>query len=164
MIEQRTIVNAGVTFNHTFIRLLPDNRNDFTNNGLFVDNGLHSTVSGMPEDGSSGGSGSGGSGDGSFLNSVPNADIGYIPTDSAVIPTPAGMTDTQFIQTILNAQSNFTNGVIPYSPLPSGDHYNSNSFIAGLLNSINLDGTGIVSGLSGVQPGSGHPVPNAVFE
>ena len=46
-----------------------------------------------------------------------------------------------------------------YTDLPDGVEYNSDSFIAGLLNSLGLNGSAIVQSLSGMQPKTGHPVP-----
>lgn len=123
----------------------------------------------MP-DGSGGSSGSGGSGSsaGDNLISDPNADIAYSNNDGnnfIIIPTPSGMTDTEFINAILTAQSKYDNSnPLPYAALPAGGNYNSNSFIAGLLNILGMNGTALVQSLPGTQPGAGHPVPIARFE
>ena len=97
-----------------------------------------------------------------------NADINYPNNDngnSIIIPTPEGMTDTEFINQILNAQNQYdNNNPLPYAAIPAGENYNSNSFIAGLLNSLGLNGTALVQGLPGSQPGAGNPVPNTRFE
>ena len=150
------------------------------------------TVSGMPDEtggsigstgsGSNSGSNSGshsgsngsgshsgsnsGNGPGDYLVSRPNADIGYERDDSyIVIPTPQGMSDTQFINAILNAQNKYDNdNPLPYAGYPGANQYNSNAFIAGLLNSLGFNGTELVQSLPGGQPGAGNPVPTRRFE
>jgi hypothetical protein len=162
---QRTIVDLGRTFNHTWIDVVPDNPSDFISNSQFLDNGSYTTISGMPSgDGASGGSGSSGSSDGSYLNSAPNADAYYVPTDTLVLDTPSGMTDTQFIQALLDAQNNYTNDTLSYSAFyPSGDNYNSNSFASGMLTAVGLNGGFIIDNMPGAQPGAGNPVPTSNF-
>ncbi len=172
---QRGLLGLGNTFNHTWLDLVPDRPQDFANNTQLNPsddpNRNRGTVSGMP-DGQGGSSGSGSSGTGSsagdHLISDPNADINYPNNDngnSIIIPTPEGMTDTEFINQILNAQNQYdNNNPLPYAAIPAGENYNSNSFIAGLLNSLGLDGTGLVQSLPGLQPGAGNPVPNTRFE
>ena len=173
---QRGLLGLGNTFNHTWLDLVPDNPQDFADNPQLNPsddpNRNRGTVSGMP-DGQGGSSGSGSSGSsgssaGDNLISVPNADINYPNNDDGnfiIIPTPEGMTDTEFIDRILNAQNQYdNNNPLPYAAMPAGENYNSNSFIAGLLNSLGLNGTALVQGLPGSQPGAGNPVPNARFE
>lgn len=71
-----------------------------------------------------------------------------------VVPTPSGMTDTQFINALLKVANSYQNNS-PYLPFPYGPYYNSNSYTAGVI--IAAGGTPPV--LPGIQPGYGHPLP-----
>jgi len=143
----------GDPLQHTAIVLQPDNPGDFD----FPNN--TSTLGGQP----------GGSWWTSWsiygnLQSSPNN-----PGDSpgtachpgplknlTLVPTPPGMTDTQFINSLLNAADSYQNNQ-PYNPFPDpfGIYYNSNSYTSGVITAAG--GTPPV--LPGIQPGYSNPVP-----
>ena len=77
--------------------------------------------------------------------------------DLTLVATPAGMTDTQFITTLL-AEFGAYGNALPYEPFPSGGNgtYNSNGFVSGLL--IGAGATPPI--LPGYQPGYNNPIPN----
>jgi hypothetical protein len=155
---------AGIG-NHAWLDLDPDNPADFANNPLFntPGNPNRSTISGEPSPAYNPLS--------EFpkqistLNSTPNSDLSSCPSAKVLIPTPKGMTDTQFIQALLAAAQSFNNGTIPYAALPQngGPAHNSNSFAAGVLSQVGLNGSQLVSGLPGWQPGAQYPVPARSF-
>ncbi|MGB9430062.1 MAG: RHS repeat-associated core domain-containing protein [Gammaproteobacteria bacterium] len=70
------------------------------------------------------------------------------------VPTPSGMTDTQFINALLKAANSYQNSS-PYLPFPYGPYYNSNSYTAGVI----IAAGGTPPPLPGIQPGYGHPLP-----
>ena len=172
-LRQRSLFYSNNLFNHTWLDLVPDVPGDFSNNAQLNPstdpNRNRGTVSGMP-DGAGGSSGSGGTGSsmGDHLISAPNADIAYSNNDGKnfiIISAPSGMTDSEFINAILAAQNKYDNSnPLPYAGLPAGGTYSSNSFIAGILNSLGLNGSQLVQSLPGTQPGAGNPVPIKRFE
>jgi len=136
-------------FKHTAIVLQPDNPSDFN----FPNN--TNTLGGQPGAGVQ-------NGNAPNLVSSPNN-----PGDSpgtacnpgrlknlTLVPTPAGMTDTQFIQALIAAAGSYQNN-LPYAPFPLGDAYNSNSYTAGVI----IKAGGTPPALPGIQPGYGHPIP-----
>jgi RHS repeat-associated protein len=72
------------------------------------------------------------------------------------VGTPDGMTDTQFIQALINASQSYNNDQ-PYDPFPDpfGIYYNSNSYTSGVIEKAG----GTPPSLPGVQPGYGMPLP-----
>jgi uncharacterized protein RhaS with RHS repeats len=72
------------------------------------------------------------------------------------VPTPPGMTDTQFIQALINAANSYQNNQL-YDPFPDpwGFTYNSNSYTAGVITKAG----GQPPALPGRQPGYGRPLP-----
>jgi RHS repeat-associated protein len=73
-----------------------------------------------------------------------------------LVPTPPGMTDTQFINSLINAADSYKNN-LPYGlfPNPYGYGYNSNSYTAGVI----IKAGGTPPTLLGSQPGYGKPIP-----
>ena len=142
----------GDPLQHTAIVLQPNNPADFN----FPNN--TSTLGGQP-----GGKSTSGSMYGN-LHSAPN-----YPGDSpgtechpgplnnlTIVPTPQGMTDTQFINALINAANSYQNN-LTYDPIPDpfGLYYNSNSYTSGVI--TNAGGTPPT--LPGLQPGYGNPIP-----
>jgi len=75
------------------------------------------------------------------------------------IQPPSGVGDTAFINRLVSAQNNYGNN-LDYDALPElADGYNSNSYIAGLLNAAG----GTPPRLNAAFPGFGEPVPQAQF-
>lgn len=153
---EHTVAAIG---NHAYIYLQPDNPSDFANNPLFQSGA--STISGEPIPAYSPfNSGP------STLNSVPNADLNSNPSAVILIQTPTGMTDTEFINSLLAAANSFNNGILTYNPIPTGDTYNSNSFAAAILTQAGLNGNQLVNSLPGWQPGNNYPnspIPSSSF-
>lgn len=157
---QHPVMGIG---NHVWLDLDPDNPADFANNPLFNTPGYsnRSTISGEPSpsynpliDGGI-----------STLDYQPNADLCSKASAKILIPTPKGMTDTQFINALLAAAQAFQSGTLDYAGIPSasGGTYNSNSFAAGVLNQVGLNGPNLIGKLPGWHPGSTDPVPASSF-
>ena len=142
---------------HAAIVLMPDNPADFVNFEIFqATGGQLATLGGQP-------SGYNGGLD-PFGNLVSEANY---PGDSPCnlhnltqVPTPAGLTDTQFIELLLAEFAAYGNN-LPYDPFPTttnpwlGPTYNSNSFVSGLLSGAGA----LPPNLPGVRPGYGQPIP-----
>jgi uncharacterized protein RhaS with RHS repeats len=139
---------------HTAIVLRPDNPADFSGNQLFTDPN-QATLGGQPGAGVQ-------NGNAPNLISFPNYPRDNPGSDChpgrlknlTLVPTPAGMTDTQFIQALISAAGSYQNN-LPYALLPVGAAYNSNSYVSGVI----LAAGGTPPTLPGVQPGYGHPIP-----
>jgi uncharacterized protein RhaS with RHS repeats len=140
--------------NHTAIVLQPDNPADFANNQTF--NGAsQATLGGQPGAGVQ-------NGNAPNLISFPNYPGDNPGTDChpgrlknlTLVPTPAGMTDTQFIQSLINAAGSYQNNQA-YALFPVGDAYNSNSYVSGVI----IAAGGAPPVLPGWQPGYSHPLP-----
>lgn len=73
-----------------------------------------------------------------------------------LVPTPQGMTDTQFINALINAANSYQNNQT-YDPFPDpfGIYYNSNSYTSGVI----IKAGGKPPTLPGSQPGYGNPIP-----
>jgi uncharacterized protein RhaS with RHS repeats len=73
-----------------------------------------------------------------------------------LVPTPPGMTDTQFIEALIAASQSYQNS-LPYRLFPThdSDAYNSNGYVAGVIEAAG--GTPPV--MPGVAPGYRHPIP-----
>lgn len=141
--------------NHTAIVLRPDNPADFKNHPLFKDSGgREATLVGQPSYGKD------------MSLSKPFGNLEYRPNYSGDSPNklhdlvdiakPKGMTDTQFINSLIHAAESYKNDK-PYVPMP-GEHsnsYNSNSFVSGTI-----EKTGATAPtLPGVAPGYDKPIP-----
>jgi RHS repeat-associated protein len=122
----------GFTFYHTYLLIIPspgDNICDLSRRHFTKSRGA-TTVSGdvvAPD----------------FLNSVPDYDFYQGGAGELLLRPPGGMSESQFINLILNADNSYPNYYVPYSPLPglpqdSLFYFNSNSFISGLLRSIGV--------------------------
>ena len=77
-----------------------------------------------------------------------------------LVPTPDGLSDTQFIANLLGEFAAYGNN-LPYDPFPTttnpwiGPTYNSNSFVSGLLSGVGAT----LTNLPGIRPGYGQPIP-----
>jgi RHS repeat-associated protein len=143
--------------NHTAIVLRPNNPSDFVGNDLFK-GGNQATLSGQP-------------------SWVPNANSLYgnlvtsrnYPGDNpgtdcekgklknlTLVPTPPGMTDTEFINAVIDAANSYQNN-LPYAPITSEGWwwYNSNSYTSGVLRAAGAT----PPSLPGLQPGYNYPIP-----
>ena len=141
--------NKSTLPNHAAIVLMPDNPQDFRNNPLF-NNDFIATIGGQPN---------GGGFDmnpfGTLQTSFNNpGDQPQNLTDLTLVPTPPGMTDTQFINNLLNAANSYGNDE-QYGPFPVGPYYNSNSYVSGIIDSV----SGTSPALPNAGPGYNHPVP-----
>jgi RHS repeat-associated protein len=154
LLGQHSAIFPGDPFYHGVIVLRPDNPSDFADNPLFgVTQGREATLGAQ----AFGGSISLGRPLGN-LHSTPN-----YPSDAPAnlpnltrIEKPPGMTDTQFIQSLISAANSYQNNA-PYNMFPSasGGDYNSNSFVAGVIGATGA----IAPALSGAMPGYDKPLP-----
>ncbi|MBV8365333.1 MAG: RHS repeat protein [Candidatus Eremiobacteraeota bacterium] len=108
------------------------------------------------------------------LDFEPNVDVNepwlnLTPIDASPLGGDAVL-DSALRETVRN----YPNGVLPYAGVPAADvffwafqnggpAYNSGGFIAGLLNSVNLNGYRIVTSLPNWQPGAELAVPTGYF-
>jgi hypothetical protein len=144
-------------FTHTAIVLAPDDPAVFASFAVFQStNGQLATLGGQPS-GYDGGLFSFPFGtlvsEANYPGDAPNTH-----NNLTLVPTPAGMTDTQFITTLLGEFAAYGNN-LPYSPLPNEEDgtFNSNSFAAGLL----LGAGATLPYLPGNQPGYNNPIPTS---
>jgi hypothetical protein len=81
-----------------------------------------------------------------------------------VVTAPAGMSDCDFIRALISAAASYQNNV-PYSlpSIPSGamspGQYNSNSFVAGVLNAVGALPPSLNNGGRFQFPGYQNPLP-----
>ncbi len=77
-------------------------------------------------------------------------------SDLTVIPTPPGLTDSQFINNIIAAAGAYRDN-LPYGPFPDSRFvtFNCNSYAAGVVEAAG----GALPDLPGWQPGSWRPIP-----
>ena len=151
-VGERGAFFPGDPLNHTTLLLVPNNPSDFANNPLFqATNGQLATL----------GAQAFGPGDGPFgsLTSTPNnpADALCHLTAARLVQTPAGMTDSDFINNLIDASNSYNNS-LTYSPFPTinSSTYNSNGFVSGILRSVGA--TPPI--LTGTVPGYAYPIPN----
>jgi hypothetical protein len=157
-VGERDVDGLGGIAEHTAIVLRPDVPSDFSSNILF--NGSNqATLSAEPQDSNIIWYGN--------LISHPNnpkdspgstsgCDQGKLKNLTPV-PTPAGMTDTQFIQSLISANHSYQNN-LPYDPVPESldpGFYNSNSYTSGII----LNAGGTPPTLPGWIPGYHVPIP-----
>lgn len=75
------------------------------------------------------------------------------------IETPQGMTDTQFINRIIQAANGYQNNV-PYDVRPDfTGNYNSNSFVSGVLRAAGGGAPALNTGGAFQAPGYDMPIP-----
>jgi RHS repeat-associated protein len=145
-----------VPANHTAIVLVPDNPSDFANSPI------PSTLGGQPF-GSWSQSASIVWGNLQSSPDNPGDSPGTLckpgPLQNLTpVPTPPGMTDTQFINALINAANAYNNDE-PYDPFPDpfdvDRDYNSNSYTSGVIEKAG----GIPPNLPGFVPGYNQPLP-----
>jgi RHS repeat-associated protein len=143
-------------FNHSAIVLQPDNPSQFANNPLFsATDGQQATLGGQP----------GGPG-GQFLDPFGNLQSkpnypgdnpanGKCPNNLVPVQPPPGMSDSQFINSLINAADSYGNDE-PYDLTPAdGGGYNSNGYVSGVI-----DATGATApNLPVWVPGYSQPLP-----
>jgi hypothetical protein len=139
---------------HAAIVLVPDSPSDFANFAIFqATQGQLATLGAQP-------SGSDGEGTGILGKLIGEANYpGDSPCnlhDITLVPTPTGMTDTQFILKLLSEFAAYGNN-LTYDPLPlsSTNTYNSNGFVSGLL----IASYATPPYLPGIAPGYRNPIP-----
>jgi hypothetical protein len=147
-VGEHSAMFPGDPFNHIAIVLKPDNPSDFPC-------GTPSTL---------GGQAFGPNNSSNPLDWDPFGDLHSYPNypgDSpsnlnnlTPVPTPPGMTDTQFIQALINASNSYNNS-LPYAPFPQGGAYNSDSYASGIIDRAG----GAPPNLPGLHPGYDHPIP-----
>ena len=147
---------AGDAAEHMVVILTPDTPQDFQGISPFQYNSstntMMATLAGEP----------------SIANSPPWGPFGQLTKHAndnsdkpcnlkniSTVATPDGMSDTDFINAILNAYNSYENNA-PYNPyFPNGrDSANSNSFAAGLITSAG----GQVPGAPNIAPGRESPM------
>jgi hypothetical protein len=137
--------------NHAAIVLRPDNPKDFANNPLFANGAKEVTLGAQAF-------GPGVTGLFGGLESKPNypGDSSSSLKDLTKVNRPANMSDTQFINAVLDASSRYKNN-LRYDPVPDpwGLTYNSNSFVSGVLKAAGTK----APDLPGVRPGYNQPIP-----
>ena len=137
---------------HLSIDLIPDNPADFANRSGWTSIGgaIVATLSAHPN------------GLPGNLVYTPNEGAGLLDNANffAIVPTPCGQTDTQFIDNLIAAAGSYGND-LPYSipafgtgSMGPGD-YNSNSFVSGVIAAAG----GIPPALSFDVPGYTNPIP-----
>jgi RHS repeat-associated protein len=150
-------VVSGDPENHTTIVLQPDNPSGFSGNSVFgTSGGRVATLGGQP-----GSIDAGYSwwprpfGDLYSAINFPGDDPSKLSTLTPV-SCPTGMTDTQFINALINASARYRNNA-PYMPLPTGwsAYYNSNSYVSGVIRAAG----GTPPPLPVPTPGYGKPLP-----
>lgn len=154
--------------NHSAIVLNPDNPSDFSNNPLFGKSGGQlATLGGQPS-----GFGS------SFFNPLSNTfmdpfgnlvskpnypgDQPNLKSCSSLnnlvpVQPPPGMSDSQFINSLINAANSYDNS-LPYSPLPSSSppgYFNSNGYTSGVISKTGA----MPPALPAWVPGYERPIP-----
>lgn len=143
---------------HLGIVLMPDSPQDFTNRSgwkVASDGKISATLGGQCCK------------DSSLLDplgklqSAPNyaGDSLANGTFSQVVPTPKGMTDTQFISGLINAANSYGND-LNYDATPSKDGgYNSNSYVSGVLGAAGAKPPALNTGGKFQAPGYNKPIP-----
>lgn len=135
-------------FKHGAIVLRPDNPEDFKNHPYFKDTGgREATLGGQYERGK--------------LVSAPNYsdDNPNNLNNLTKIPCPKGLTDTEFINKLINAADSYKNdkayAAFPVRGWLGGEAYNSNSYVSGVLKAAGA--TPPIFG--GYKPGYKKPLP-----
>ncbi len=148
-----------ILLNHTAIVLRPENQADFKNHPLFSHScGKEATIGGQPFGGSV------------SLDRAPLGNLHYAPNFSGDAPNglkdltqvvrPSGMTDTQFINSLIKSAEAYQNNAT-YAPIPSvrGESYNSNSFVSGVIQNAGASSPS----LPGIAPGYDKPLQSWHF-
>jgi len=141
--------NDNNPFYHTAIVLRPDNPSDFTNHRLFkATNGKEATLGGQL----------------AFLPfptlvGKPNyaGDKPNLLSNLTTIKRPGGMTDTDFINSLISASERYNNDLL-YAPFPEltlGKFYNSGGYVSGVIKAAG----GTPPKLPKINPGYRKPIP-----
>ncbi|HBD95638.1 MAG: hypothetical protein A2015_11295 [Spirochaetes bacterium GWF1_31_7] len=136
---------AGV---HTFLLIIPDNPKEFNNESKFTLGAYNNAESDTLE-----------------KRKNDTTDLNWKKEDlkkSWRVPTPEGLSDTEFINKILDSYDQYENNSRNYEPFPSTEKNqgNCNNFTTGLL-----EGGGVNENFfndknpSGFNPGLGNPLP-----
>jgi uncharacterized protein RhaS with RHS repeats len=147
--------NNNQSPHHTVTVLIPNTPSDFTDRtgwNNYGNNGIVSTLSGQPSAGTSWATFTGQS----KLLYTPNWKADQVQNLSLqLVPTPDGMTDTQFISQLINSAASYKNNAqYNLTPAEQGG-YNSNSFTSGLFNAVGVTPPAI----NYVAPGYSKPLP-----
>jgi RHS repeat-associated protein len=142
----------GDPINHAAIVLQPDNPSDFQNSPLFQSNGGQQATLGAQAFGPN----VLGLFGGLVSKSNYHGDSPCNLKNLTLVPTPAGMSDTDFINSLIAAAGRYGNDQM-YDPFPDpfGLTYNSNGFVSGVINAAG----GTPPGLPGLTPGYNESVP-----
>jgi RHS repeat-associated protein len=138
---------------HLYLRLIPNDPTAFSNlSGWSVQsNGqISATLGGQPF-------GAGFNIPFGNLRSAPNEDPSNASFRQRVDP-PCGMSDTQFINLLIQASASYKNN-LPYSPLPSGRSFNSNGYVAGVLQATGVVPPPLNTSGAFQAPGYNKPIP-----
>jgi RHS repeat-associated protein len=141
---------AGSPFSHSALLIVPDNPGDFANDSRFRMVGPDGpfTILSAADKG------------GLLINEV------LRPTDLSntalgrVLPENKNMGDTDFIRCLLSSHGAYSNN-LPYQLFPQDKGYNSNSYVAGLIN--NASGYVQWSQPAPTLPGFDRPIPGQYF-
>ena len=164
LIGYRPILSTAGVFYHTFLLLVPDNPSDFSDDPLFFkqdsDEPLMASLSALPQNEDSGNLFS--NNWGNLINTTNSPGDYTLPAIVSLyspISTPPGETDTEFIEDLLDLSRSYTNQ-LPYSPMPSlGNGYNSNSYVAGLLQAAGVATSKDPNIQPILAPGLEKPIP-----
>ena len=145
---------------HLALIVIPDRPQDFTNRtgwkNLSSDK-IMATIGGQP--GGKAGLGAGVLGNLKTAFNFPGDQLPHINFMQAV-PTPKGLTDTQFINNLINSASSYKNDK-NYDIFPStaSAAYNSNSYVSGVLTAAGATPPSLQSGGNFQTPGYDKPLP-----
>jgi RHS repeat-associated protein len=154
-IAQKPVISFGnfatgvIALNHTYLVVSPSNLASFPGAARVTGSG-ELTISGQP----SGALGSG------YLNGTINSDIYSPRNDMTLVPPPAGISDAAFDYSVYDAATSYPDDTYKYVAIPELSPlggYNSNGYLARVLNGAGVNGQQIVNSLPGWQPGSGYP-------
>ncbi|HQP12203.1 MAG TPA: hypothetical protein PK470_05525, partial [Candidatus Omnitrophota bacterium] len=142
----------GSQYLHSSILIVPDNQNLYINDDRFIkhSNGkLYLTLGAAP------------SIPGGFGSLVSDLNRSYDRAENNIrqgeVTLPCGVDEDSYIKNLLEADKNYQDN-LKYQTFPK-DYYNSNSYVAGLIQYTG----GILPGLWGVLPGIDRPIPGEYF-
>jgi uncharacterized protein RhaS with RHS repeats len=155
LLEHQVFLNGY----HVWIDIRPDNPAMFQGTAMNTPE-ARTTVSGEPS--------SDPTWPGSRLASRPNSDLNSNVDGRMTLMPPLGISDSLLISEILAIAGSYQNDSVRYpilgEPRPFDNTYNSNSYIASILNLAGYDGTHLINSLSGWHPGADKSIPSRYFE